>query len=84
MQVYFRGLDVLFFRSVKEVWVSKQQSRPTNTKSAGYKFFQIRAGFKGFIFTRLKDVGVSQGAGDEKGEKCGREAERQSERWSER
>lgn len=55
LQVYFRSLDVSFFRFVLEVRVSKW--RPANTKSAGYKFFQISAGFKGFIFTRLKDVG---------------------------
>lgn len=34
----------------------KQWSQPTNRKSVGYKFFQRRAGFKGFVFTGLKDV----------------------------
>lgn len=84
MQVSFRSLDVsLFFRSVLELWVSKQQSRPINTKSAGYKFFQISAGFKGFIFTSLKDVGSGRRKEEEEGG-CGGEAERQSEEWSER
>lgn len=57
MQVYFRGLDVSFFRRVSEVWVSKQRSRPTNTKSAGYKFSQISAGSKRFHFHRAEGCG---------------------------
>lgn len=43
--------------------MSKQQSKPTNTKSAGYKFFQISVGFVGFSFSqglRMRGVGVSE------------------------
>lgn len=78
LQVDFRALDVSFFRFVLVVWVSKWQSKPTNTNSAGYKFFQMSAGFKGFSFSqgwRMWGVGVSQRAGDGKWEKCGRKTE---------
>lgn len=36
--------------------MSKQRPRARNTMSVGYKYFQISAQFKGFVFTGLKDV----------------------------